>query len=89
MAVRAVKGTVFSTALETTGTTAKTKQDKYNVRKADSYRGLALVSTKQNTQQHHLDAKAKSFFKEGHSEFYGRILPKTDDIKVILLRRHQ
>lgn len=47
MAVRAVKGTVFSTALRTTRTTARTRQDKHNIRKADSYRGLALVSTKQ------------------------------------------
>lgn len=47
LAVRAVKGTVFSTALRTTRTTARTRQDKHNIRKADSYRGLALVSTKQ------------------------------------------
>lgn len=45
MAVRAVKGTVFSTALRTTRTTtARTRQDKDSIRKADSYRGLALLA---------------------------------------------
>ena len=47
LAVRAVKGTVFSTALRTTGTTARTRQDKHNIRKADTYNGLAMVRTKQ------------------------------------------